>query len=122
MVFVHAATLFGDTYPLERAIAIHYEYHRQKADEYGVAGGGMDSATNKVRSMSAVLLIFYLIPLAVMYSATHFERFDESRQCLNGHRVSPLAKFREECGAQVIESTQGIRPLMVWREQSFSPN
>lgn len=43
--------------------------------------------------------MFYPIPLAVMYSATRVERFDESRRCLNGHRVSPLAKSCEECGA-----------------------
>jgi hypothetical protein len=55
----------------------------------------MDSAANKA---SGALSVFYLIPLAVMYSATHVERFDESRRCLNGHRVSPLAKFCEECG------------------------
>lgn len=66
----------------------------------------MDSAANKARSMSATLLIFYMIPLAVMYSATHVQRFDESRRCLNGHRVSPLAKFCEECGAPVAQSTQ----------------
>lgn len=72
-------------------------------------GGGMDSATNKARSMSGILLIFYLIPLAVMYSATRVERFDESRRCLNGHRVSPLAKFCEECGAPVAPSIPEIR-------------
>jgi hypothetical protein len=66
-------------------------------------GGGMDEASNKARSMSAGLLIFYLIPLAVMYSAMHVEGFDNSRQCLNGHRVSPLAKFCEECGAPVVD-------------------
>ncbi len=72
-------------------------------------GGGMDSAANKARSMSAGLLIFYLIPLAVMYSATHAQRFDESRRCLNGHRVSPLAKFCEECGAPAGQSTNQFR-------------
>jgi hypothetical protein len=64
-------------------------------------GGGMDLAANKARSMSGVLLIFYLIPVAVLYSATQVRRLDESRRCLNGHLVSPLAKFCEECGAQV---------------------
>ncbi len=64
-------------------------------------GGGMDLAANRARAMSGALLIFYLSPLAVMYSATHVDRFDESRRCLNGHRVSPLANFCEECGAPV---------------------
>lgn len=72
-------------------------------------GGGMDSATNKARSMSGILLIFYLIPLAVMYSAIHVEKFDESRRCLNGHPVSPLAKFCEECGAPVAPAMTGLR-------------
>jgi len=66
-------------------------------------GGGTDA--NTARILSGVLLAFYLIPLAVMYSATHVERFDEGRRCLNGHRVSPLAKFCEECGAPVAPST-----------------
>jgi hypothetical protein len=70
-----------------------------------VYGGGMDSATNKARIMSAVLLIFYLIPLSVLYSATQVQHLDESRRCLNGHRVSPRAKFCEECGAPVAPST-----------------
>src|SRR6516225_2457618 len=72
-------------------------------------GGGMDLAANKVRVLSGVLLAFYLFQPAVMYSATHVERFDESRLCLNGHRVSPLAKFCEECGAPVAPSTPEFR-------------
>jgi len=72
-------------------------------------GGGMDSATNKARIGSGALLVFYLIPLAVMYSATHVGRFDQSRQCLNGHHVSPLAKFCEECGAPVATSSSESR-------------
>ena len=64
-------------------------------------GGGMNETRNKARSMSAGLLIFYLIPLAVTYSAMHVRTFDNSRKCLNGHRVSPLAKFCEQCGAPV---------------------
>jgi len=64
-------------------------------------GGGMDSEANKARMLSGTLLIFYLIPVAVLYSATQVTRFDENRRCLNGHPVSPLAKFCEECGAPV---------------------
>ena len=67
-------------------------------------GGGMDSTANKARSMSATLLIFYLIPSSVVYSATRVQRFDESRRCLNGHHVSPLAKFCEEWGAPIAPS------------------
>jgi hypothetical protein len=67
-------------------------------------GGGMDSAANKARSMSGTLLMFYLIPAAVLYSATRVEQVDDGRKCLNGHRVSPLAKFCEECGAPIATS------------------
>jgi hypothetical protein len=68
-------------------------------------GGGMDSDANRARMMSGAFLMFYLMSLSVMYSGTHVERFDQSRRCLNGHHVSPLAKFCEECGAQVSTST-----------------
>lgn len=61
--------------------------------------GGMDNPANKARSMSGVLMMFYLIPAAVLYSATQVQRLDESRRCLNGHHLSPFAKFCEECGA-----------------------
>ncbi len=71
-----------------------------------VYGGGMESAANKARSLSATLLIFYLIPAAVSYSATHLEQFDENRRCVNGHRLSPLAKFCEECGAPVAQPSK----------------
>jgi hypothetical protein len=43
--------------------------------------------------------IFYSISFCVMYSILHVEKFDAGRRCLNGHRISPLAKFCEECGA-----------------------
>jgi hypothetical protein len=33
--------------------------------------------------------------------STQVMRFNESRRCLNGHQVSQLAKFCEECGAPV---------------------
>lgn len=62
-------------------------------------GGGMTSPGNHARIMSATLLIFYLIPASVLFSATRVQQFDEGRRCINGHRVSPLAKFCEECGA-----------------------
>ena len=67
-------------------------------------GGGTDSETNKARSMSAVLLVFYLISASVLYSATQVPRFNENGRCLNGHRISPLAKFCEQCGAPVAAS------------------
>jgi len=64
-------------------------------------GGGMDSPANTARSMSAVLLVFYLIPATVLYSATRIQQLDENRRCLNGHSIPPLAKYCPECGAPV---------------------
>jgi hypothetical protein len=72
-------------------------------------GGGMGSEQNGARSMSAILLVFYAVSVAVLYSATQVPRFDESRRCLNGHRVSPLARFCEECGAPVAARNGPIR-------------
>lgn len=80
---------------------------------YGWAGsfvlpllyGGGNSGANTARAMSGILLVFYLVSVAMMYSAMHVGRFDEGRRCLNGHRVSPLAKFCEECGAPVATSS-----------------
>jgi hypothetical protein len=66
--------------------------------------GAIDSEINKARSASAVILVFYLIPLSVLYSATQVPRFNESARCANGHRVSPLADFCEQCGARVASN------------------
>jgi hypothetical protein len=72
-----------------------------------IFGGGMRSATNTARIGSGALMVFYLIPFAVLYSATRIRRLDESKHCLNGHPVSPLAKFCEECGAPVAATSLG---------------
>jgi hypothetical protein len=69
-----------------------------------IFGGGMDNPANKARSMSAVLLTFYSIAATVFYSATRAGKIDVGRRCLNGHRISPLAKFCDECGAPVQAS------------------
>jgi hypothetical protein len=71
--------------------------------------GGGNSPLNKARSMLAVLMVFYMMSFAVFYSATHAKRFDGGRYCLNGHRISPLAKFCEECGAPAAPSLQGAQ-------------
>jgi hypothetical protein len=71
-------------------------------------GGGMESVANKARVLSAVLLALYAISVAVLYSATQAKHLDDARYCLNGHRMSPLANFCEECGAAVRPSLQGL--------------
>jgi hypothetical protein len=62
-------------------------------------GGGRDSPANSARSASGVLLAFYAVAACVLYSATRAEKLDQSTRCLNGHHISPLAKYCEECGA-----------------------
>jgi hypothetical protein len=66
-----------------------------------IYGGGGESPANTARTMSGGLLAFYSIAACVLYSATKAPEFDKSRHCLNGHHVSPLAKYCEECGAAV---------------------
>jgi hypothetical protein len=44
-------------------------------------------------------IAFYAVSFCVMYSVIHNAEHDAGRRCLNGHRISPLAKFCEECGA-----------------------
>jgi hypothetical protein len=46
-------------------------------------------------------IVFYAVSFCTMYSIIHVDEFDASRRCLNGHAVSPAAKFCEECGAPV---------------------
>jgi hypothetical protein len=43
--------------------------------------------------------IFYSVSFCTMYSLLHADKVDEGNRCLNGHRISPLAKYCEECGA-----------------------
>jgi hypothetical protein len=69
-----------------------------------IYGGGMALPVNKARSMTAVLLMFYSVATTVLYSATQYQRFDATRFCENGHRVSAMAKYCEECGAPVRTS------------------
>jgi len=47
---------------------------------------------------------FYAISFCVMYSLLHAEEHDANLRCLNGHVISPLAKFCGECGAAAAPS------------------
>lgn len=49
-------------------------------------------------------IAFYSTSFGVMYSLINVDKFDSTRRCLNGHRISPLAKFCEECGASAAPS------------------
>jgi hypothetical protein len=70
-----------------------------------------NSQLSAARSVSGVMLGFYAIAVGVLYSSTQVAKFDESMRCLNGHRVGPLAKFCDECGAPVaIQMTNPTNP------------
>jgi hypothetical protein len=43
--------------------------------------------------------IFYAVSFCTAYSILHVAKIDAGRRCLNGHRITPFAKFCEECGA-----------------------
>ena len=46
-------------------------------------------------------IVFYAVSFCTMYSIIHVDELDAGRRCLNGHAMSPAAKFCEECGAPV---------------------
>lgn len=46
-------------------------------------------------------IAFYSVSFCVMYSLIHADEVDSRSHCLNGHLISPMAKFCEECGAPV---------------------
>jgi len=70
----------------------------------GNASGGENSTPSNVfRGFSGHWMAFYSAALAILYSAIHVKEHDEARRCPSGHRVSPSAKFCEECGSEIIE-------------------
>jgi len=44
-------------------------------------------------------MMFYAVSFCVMYSLINIEESGADRRCLNGHAMSPSAKFCEECGS-----------------------
>src|SRR5438270_10338204 len=60
-----------------------------------LSGGGEQSPESTARSMSAIALVFYSTAACVLFSASRVDKVDAGRQCINGHRVSPLARFCE---------------------------
>ncbi len=56
-------------------------------------------------------ITFYAVSFCVMYSLINVEECDAGRRCLNGHRISPLAKFCEECGAPAAPSSTSSSPI-----------
>ena len=54
-----------------------------------------------LRGFSGHWMAFYSAALSTLYSATRAKEVDASRRCQNGHLVSLLAKYCEECGSLV---------------------
>jgi hypothetical protein len=56
-----------------------------------------------LRGFSGHWMVFYSIAFAVFYSALRIREHDAQRRCLDGHPVSPSAKFCEHCGQPIRE-------------------
>jgi hypothetical protein len=72
-----------------------------------VSGNSKESRSgtppNVFRGFSGHWMVFYCAAMAILYSAIHVKEHDDARRCLNGHLVSPSAKFCEECGSKIAE-------------------
>ena len=67
-------------------------------------GENVDAYGGSAKGMSGFMMAFYAITVCVLYSATRVEEFDRNRRCPNGHHVSPIARFCEDCGSPVTDS------------------
>lgn len=70
--------------------------------EHSGAGTGSD-----VRGISGHWMAFYSVQAATLYSAARLWHEGADIVCTNGHKVSPLSKFCDQCGQPV--SQQGPR-------------
>ncbi len=68
---------------------------------YMMITGPDENNISTARFVSGHLLPFYAVAFATLYSATKVDEMDSTRRCINGHPVSPGAKYCEECGAAV---------------------
>ncbi|MBN1212429.1 MAG: hypothetical protein JXA92_07610 [candidate division Zixibacteria bacterium] len=55
------------------------------------------------RGFSGHWMFFYVTAMALLYSAIKVKSREKTRKCVNGHAVSPLAKYCEICGARIID-------------------
>ena len=70
-------------------------------DQGGAGAHGL--SVSGVKMFSAGFMAFYVVSMALLYSAIHVRTDVQARRCPNGHLVSPLAKFCRECGSKVID-------------------
>jgi hypothetical protein len=66
-------------------------------------GDGPVSKVNEFRGFSGHWMIFYAAAFSILYSAIHVEEVARNRACLNGHQVSAVAKYCEQCGSPVVD-------------------
>jgi hypothetical protein len=66
-------------------------------------GRNVDSYASSIQGVSGFVMAFYATAVCILYSATCAEEFDRNRHCPNGHHVSPVAKFCEECGSPITD-------------------
>ena len=72
-------------------------------------GKNVDSYGSSTAGMSGFLMAFYATAVCVLYSATRVEKFDRNRRCPNGHHVSPVARFCEDCGSPVTDTANAFQ-------------
>jgi hypothetical protein len=66
-----------------------------------VVGHGEPSPKGQAAMFSAYGMAFDWTSFAILFSAMRVKDLDAGRCCLNGHSVSPLANYCEQCGAPV---------------------
>jgi hypothetical protein len=74
-----------------------------------LSGRNVDSYASSLQGMTGFVLIFYATAVGVLYSATRVKEFDGNRHCPNGHHVSQVAKFCEECGSPITDYSNMVQ-------------
>ena len=72
-------------------------------------GKNVDAYASSTAGMSGFMMAFYAMAVCVLYSATRAEEFDRNRRCPNGHHVSPVARFCEDCGSPVTDNASTVQ-------------
>ena len=72
-------------------------------------GRNVDSYGSSTAGMSGFMMAFYAMAVCVLYSATRAEEFDRNRRCPNGHHVSPVSRFCEDCGSPVTDNASHVQ-------------
>jgi hypothetical protein len=72
-------------------------------------GRNVDSYGSSTQGASGFVMAFYATAVCILYSATRAEEFDRNRRCANGHHVSPVAKFCEECGSPIMDHSNTVQ-------------